>query len=170
MKKTLVLDKNYQPINFISTRKLIKFMVNDKVEIVSYWKEEFVDGERPSIVRLKDYVRKNRFIKKFSRKVMFRRDGYICQYTGKKYPPSKLTVDHIVPRSKGGKNSWTNCVTASHEANVLKGSKTLEEAGLKLLKKPEPPPDPVLLEFEFVKDKHPDWSMYFQSFKKNRIK
>lgn len=163
--KTLVLDKQYQPIRFISFRKLAHFILKDKVEIVSVWDNAyFIKGQKyPAIVRLKEYIRKKPRIPRFNRKSLFRRDGFICQYTGVRLPPSKLTVDHVIPRAKGGRNSWDNCVTASLEVNSFKGDKTVEEAGLTLLNVPKPPASPLNLEYSAMSRRHSDWTMYFSS-------
>lgn len=161
--KTLVLDKQYQPLRFITYRKLAHFIIKDKVEVVSVWENDyFLRGQRyPAIVRLKEYIRKKPRVPRFNRRALFRRDGFICQYTGEKLPPSKLTVDHVIPRAKGGRNSWDNCVTASKEINSFKGDKTVEEAGLTLLNIPKPPAQPLTLEYSAMHFRHPDWSMYF---------
>lgn len=161
--KTLVLDRQYQPLRFINYRKLAHFIIKDKVEVISIWDDEyFIRGQKyPAIVRLKEYIRKKPRIPKFSRKNLFRRDNFVCQYTNKRYPISKLTVDHVIPRAKGGKSTWDNCVTACLAVNSFKGDRSVEEAGLELLHKPKPPADPLTLEYKSFTDKHEDWSMYF---------
>jgi len=161
--KTLVLDRQYQPLRFISYRKLAHFIIKDKVEVISIWDDEyFLKGQKyPSIVRLKDYIRKKPRIPRFNRRALFRRDNFICQYTGKKYPPGKLTVDHVIPRAKGGKTTWDNCVTACLAVNSFKGDKSMEECGLELLNQPKPPAQPLTLEYSALNRRHSDWSMYF---------
>ena len=161
--KTLVLDRQYQPLRFISYRNLAHFIIKDKVEVISTWDDEyFLRGQLyPSIVRLKDYIRKKPRLPKFNRKALFRRDNFICQYTNKRYPPSKLTVDHVIPRAKGGKSTWDNCVTACLSINSYKGDKSVEEAGLTLVNQPKPPAQPLTLEYKALLNKHLDWSMYF---------
>ncbi len=161
--RTLVLDKQYQAIRFVDIRDLAGYIVKDKVEVISVWDDEYLfKGQLyPATVRLKEYVRKKPRVPKFSRKSLFRRDQYICQYTNKKYPPEKLTIDHVWPESRGGKLEWDNCVTACKSINSWKGSKTLEEAGLTLLNKPKPPAQPLTLEYEVMRDRHPDWAVYF---------
>ena len=165
MQKTLLIDRQYQPIRFITYRKLASFLVKEKVEIISVWNDDFfLKGQLyPSIVKLKDYVRKKPRTPRFNRKNLFRRDQFTCQYTGKKLPPSRLTIDHVWPQSKGGKTSWDNCVTASLEINSWKGDKTLEECGLKLISQPKPPAQPLVLEYHSLNRVHEDWAMYFVS-------
>lgn len=84
-----------------------------------------------------------------------------CQYTGISLPPSQLTVDHVIPKSRGGKSTWENCVTASLQVNSTKGNRTPEEAGLKLLRPATAPPDSLALEYAILNDIHPDWEGYF---------
>jgi hypothetical protein len=162
--KTLKLDANYKPIEFISFRKVIKLFVNEKIDVLACWDgESFVEGlDYPATIRLREYARIKPIGVKFSFKAVFRRDAYTCQYTGKKLSGKELTIDHIVPKKLGGKSCWTNCCTASWEINAIKGHKTLEQSGLKLLRKPSVPKDPMFLEFSNLEDTHPDWSQYFQ--------
>lgn len=161
--KTLLLDKVYRPISFISYRRVARLVVKGKVEIISQWKGvPFYNGlDYPSIMVLKKYVRKKPLIPKFNFRGVFRRDMFMCCYSGKELPPSKLTVDHVLPKSRGGKSTWENCVTASLEINSLKGNKTPEEANLKLLIEPKAPPDPLGLEYAVMGEVHNDWIDYF---------
>lgn len=84
-----------------------------------------------------------------------------CQYTGESLPPNQLTVDHVIPRSRGGKSTWENCVTASLAVNAAKADRTPEEAGLKLLRPATAPPDSLALEYAVMQTIHPDWEPYF---------
>jgi len=86
------------------------------------------------------------------------RDRNICQYSGKKLKPEEGSIDHVLPKSRGGKNSWDNLVFCDKRINSRKGNKTNEEAGLKLIKKPEEPPlMPLATEIPI---KHKDWSIF----------
>ena len=84
-----------------------------------------------------------------------------CQYTGQRYPPSKLTVDHVVPKSQGGKSTWENCVTSSLHANAHKGDRTPAQAGMQLLSKPTAPTQALATEYVLTLPTHPDWHTYF---------
>jgi len=75
----------------------------------------------------------------FSRRNLYKRDKYTCQYCGAKPPYEDLTIDHVVPRSRGGASTWTNCVLACWSCNAKKADRTLEQAGLKLFRKPSKP-------------------------------
>lgn len=161
--RTLLLDKNYQPIDFITLRTVARLVIKDKAEIISSWHDEpFIKGIKyPSVLKLKDYVRRRIITAKFNRRAIFRRDRFQCQYSGVILPISKLTVDHVIPRCRGGKSTWENCVTASLDINIKKGSKTPEEAGLKLIRKPFAPTNPLHMEYAILNQIHPDWEVYF---------
>jgi hypothetical protein len=107
--------------------------------------DDYVLGAK-SVYRLPSVVICSRFDKIIFKKVIFptksniwRRDNFTCGYTGKKLTRDLLSVDHIIPISKGGKDTWENLVTCDKKLNTWKGSKSLKECGLKLLIKPEKP-------------------------------
>lgn len=93
----------------------------------------------PEIVVMRDYAGFNKREVKFSRKNIFERDNYTCQYCGRRLPTKELTIDHVLPRSRGGKSVWKNVVLACYSCNRRKDNKTPEEARMKLLKTPERP-------------------------------
>jgi len=100
-----------------------------------------------------------RFLTRPSKDAIYNRDEGICQYTGKKITRRDASVDHIIPKSKGGEDSWTNLVLCSKEVNLKKGNKSNKEIGLKLMKEPKKPtPMPM---YAFIKDaKHEDWNHF----------
>jgi 5-methylcytosine-specific restriction endonuclease McrA len=161
--KTLLLDKMYRPIAFVGYRRMARLVMTGKADIISGWKgvSFYRNIEYPSIIVLKQYVRRKPLLPRFNFKGVFRRDFFQCCYTGKALPPSQLTVDHVLPKSRGGKSTWDNCVTASLEINAIKGNRTPEEAGLTLLRKPQIPPDPLGLEYASLEQVHPEWEQYF---------
>lgn len=164
--KTLLLDKMYRPIAFLSFKKMSRLVMKRKAEVIAEW-----DGvplykgmNYPATIRLQGndaYIRRKPLQPRFNFRGVFRRDKYRCQYTGVILHPSQLTVDHIIPKARGGKSVWDNCVTASLAVNAAKGNRTPEEAGLKLLNKPVAPFDPLSLEYAVIPEPHPDWEMYF---------
>lgn len=93
----------------------------------------------PIAIRVLHYVnpRRRRGLR-FTKKRVYARDNYICQYSGKKLRPSDATIDHILPKSRGGKSTFENCVTCSRDINIKKGDRTPDEAGLKLIHVPRP--------------------------------
>ena len=113
-KKTLLLNASYEVLSFIPERKVFKLLFKDKVEVVSNWDEHIVWGngrmKHPSILRLRNHVKRNYFNSNFSRKALVKRDRSTCQYCGDKLSASKITVDHVLPRAQGGVTSFINCV------------------------------------------------------------
>jgi len=140
MDKVLVLNSDYTPLNVTDVRRGFILVSKGKAEIVKEDVNKIVTtiGEfvRPLIISLVNYVRFRRGGIKVGRRRIFKRDGYQCGYCGSS---RNLTIDHIVPRSKGGDNSWTNLVTCCNRCNNEKDSKTLEETGMKLRVTPYEP-------------------------------
>jgi 5-methylcytosine-specific restriction endonuclease McrA len=160
--KTLVLDANYKPISFIDFQRTVRLLFNDKIDIISNWDFNIYRNKSyPSIVRLRSYVRTKPIKIKFSFSGVVRRDRLICQYTGDLLTKDNITIDHITPKARGGISSWTNCCCCSKNVNRLKGSKTLEESGLELIRQPKEPTNPTEIEYFFIKNKHQDWKGYF---------
>ncbi|MEM0951383.1 MAG: HNH endonuclease [Cyanobacteria bacterium P01_H01_bin.74] len=98
---------------------------------------------QPLVIRLLYYVKIPHKSIPISRRNIMHRDNYACQYCGRQ---TELTIDHVIPRSKGGQNTWNNVVVACQRCNTLKGSKTIKESGLKLMNKPGCPYNFVLFE------------------------
>lgn len=142
-KKTLLLNASYEVLSFIPERKVYKLLIKDKVEIISSWEDDirWTDGKikHPSILRLKNHVKRNYFNSNFSRKALVKRDRNTYQYCGKKLIASQITVDHVLPRAQGGVTSFTNCVVCCQICNNKKADKTPEQANMVLLKKPTHP-------------------------------
>jgi 5-methylcytosine-specific restriction endonuclease McrA len=93
----------------------------------------------PRVIRLLAYDRLPVCNVKLTRKNIYERDRYTCQYTGKRLKSTELNIDHVIPRSRGGRSTWENLVTCSVEANTRKGGRTPEEAGMSLIRKPRRP-------------------------------
>ena len=140
MDRVLVLNSDYTPLNVTDLRRGFILVSKGKAEIVKEDVKKIVTtvGEfvRPLIIRLVNYVRFRRGSIKVGRQRIFKRDKYECGYCGSK---KNLTIDHIVPRSKGGDNSWNNLITCCNRCNNEKDNKTPEEAGMKLRFQPYEP-------------------------------
>jgi len=95
----------------------------------------------PTVIVLANYARVPKRRPKFSTKNIWQRDGAVCQYTGRKLAPHEGNIDHVVPRSRGGKTAWDNCVLAHKEINSRKADRLPEEAGLRLRRQPSAPRD-----------------------------
>jgi|LauGreDrversion4_2_1035121.scaffolds.fasta_scaffold120630_3 hypothetical protein len=160
----LLLSHSYEPISFISERKVLKMLWLGKVEVLSSWEESSSTinsfFNNPAVVRL---VYRNRWmpkIAKFNRKAILKRDYFICQYCGFTGTATQLSIDHVIPRALGGVNSFDNCVTCCKPCNSKKGSKTLDQVGMKLLNKPAPPQRFIINEYESLQVVHNDWKFY----------
>lgn len=143
--RVLLLDCSYTPVNIIAWQEAMVLLLQGKAEVVEEYDFEVrsVDSSwrLPSILKLHKYYRKRRHIK-FSRLNVFYRDGWTCQYCGRKEATENLTFDHVIPRSRRtveSHRSWTNIVTACFPCNQKKANRTPREAGMKLLREPEKP-------------------------------
>ncbi len=136
----LVLNASYEYLNVTTLRRAVKLLYKRKAELV-----EAVSGQTllsvsssqamPSVIRMIYYIRRPFKEIPLTRKNILERDGHVCQYCGK----TGATIDHIVPRSRGGEDSWTNCVCACGLCNRKKSNQTLREAGMALRSHPRKP-------------------------------
>lgn len=139
----LVLNATYEPIHVCNVKRAITLLYTGVAVC-----EEFGYGvirspstamRIPDVIRLKTYVKIPMRHRSFSRKHVFMRDNYSCQYCGATPPLNDLTVDHIHPRSKGGKYTWENVATACKDCNSRKADRDLYETGMVLRKQPKAP-------------------------------
>ncbi|GJQ64121.1 MAG: HNH endonuclease [Melioribacteraceae bacterium] len=152
--KVLLLNQSYEPLTLCNVKKALILIFLDKAELVVDLKEKKIHSSArnypyPSIIRLKNYVRipyKNIIL---SRKNVIKRDGYRCGYCGKRN--AELTIDHILPKSRGGKDTWDNLVTCCIKCNNKKGNQTPNEAEMPLLVKPYTPDHIMLIKTELGK-------------------
>jgi 5-methylcytosine-specific restriction endonuclease McrA len=162
--RALLLNSTYQPISFISEKKCLKLFVKGKVEVLSTWDHNIRWGrgkmQAPAVVRLGYYVRWIPKKSRFNRLGVFRRDKNTCQYCGKVFKLADLTIDHVIPKSHGGKLNWKNSVTSCFVCNNKKGNRTPAEANMKLLKEPGVPNASLVNELSTMRKVHPDWEMY----------
>jgi 5-methylcytosine-specific restriction endonuclease McrA len=138
----LVLNATFEPINVCSVRRAAVLLLKSKAEIIEHgdWAlhAENLTLPRPVVIRLVRYVRipHDTHRRKITRRAVFARDGWECQYCGAR---SNLTVDHVVPRSKGGVTDWDNIVASCAPCNRRKGDAMLRHSGLTLRRKPRRP-------------------------------
>ncbi len=140
----LVLNASYEPLNIVSVKRAIVLLLKEKAELVeaaaSKVRAERLVLDWPLVIRLVAYVPLPRRLPlPLSRRTVLARDMYTCQYCGSQPGRAELTVDHILPRSRGGLNNWENVVTACGPCNRRKGNRTPEEAGMRLLSTPTRP-------------------------------
>lgn len=137
----LVLNQNYEPINVCTLRRAIVLVIRDKAEMIEVYPVPLyatsIFYEAPSVIRLYQLVRRPRPRVKLTRREVFVRDRYTCQYCGTSH--GDLTLDHVIPRSRGGPHTWENLVTACRTCNHRKGGKSVKEARMTLLQAPYEP-------------------------------
>ncbi len=114
----------------------------------------------PKIIRLVVYDKLPKTRVKFNRKNIFARDKSICQYCGKRFPTSELSLDHVVPRTQGGNNSWKNIVCACANCHKHTGGRRPAEAGMKLIRKPVQPRHCPIIQLKLGSDKYQSWRQF----------
>jgi 5-methylcytosine-specific restriction endonuclease McrA len=138
----LVLNSSFEPLQFTNARRAISLLLSGKAESVEasprVIRSPSVALALPAVIRLAVYIRKP-FLDRvaFNKKNILRRDSYTCQYCSRR--GERLTVDHIVPRSRGGETTWTNVVAACLRCNLRKGNRLPDELGMRLLREPVHP-------------------------------
>jgi 5-methylcytosine-specific restriction endonuclease McrA len=144
----LVLNADFRPLSYYPLslwpwQEAVKAVFLERVDVVAQYDQVVhspsFEMKLPSVISLRDYVHQDR-PPAFTRFNVFLRDGFACQYCGS---ADDLTFDHLVPRSKGGRTTWENIVTACAPCNLRKGDRLLEDSGLHLRRLPRPPA-PVL--------------------------
>ena len=163
MDTVLVLNSSYQPLQVTSQRRAVHLVLADKAEAVEtgpgLLRSQRLALSAPLVIRLLHYVRLPRGLGlPLTRRNVLLRDGHICQYCGRQPGDAALTVDHVLPRSRGGRTIWENVVTACGPCNVRKGNHTPAEAGLRLRRSPRPPRYPVRALME--RGRPPAWGKY----------
>ncbi|MFD2247709.1 HNH endonuclease [Pontibacter ruber] len=159
--RVLILNQDFSAIAVCTVHKAFLLVYLEKAEMVTKAKDYYLHTVShtypvPSVIRLQNYVRVPYHGIALSRHNIMRRDNYACQYCG---AAKNLTLDHLLPRSRGGETSWYNLVTACMRCNTRKGDRTPEEAGLKLLQKPKKPSLQSFLKLHL--DMHnEDWRVY----------
>jgi 5-methylcytosine-specific restriction endonuclease McrA len=117
----------------------------------------------PKIIRLVVYDKLPKTRVKFNRKNIFARDKNICQYCGKRFPTSELSLDHVVPRTQGGNSSWKNIVCACTDCNKHKGGRRPVEAGMKLIRKPVQPRHCPIIQLKLGSNKYQSWKQFLDN-------
>jgi 5-methylcytosine-specific restriction endonuclease McrA len=117
----------------------------------------------PRVIRLLGYEKLPKQTVKFNRRNIFARDNNLCQYCGKKFPTSELSLDHVIPRSQGGQSTWENVVCACVNCNVRKGGRTPKQAHMTLIRKPEKPKRSPLLNVKLTQKKYQSWKTFLEN-------
>lgn len=138
-------DGRYINYNFDDWAALSAFKSEFAAEEYDWIRTVRFDVAVPRIIRVLTYSRMPRPQVKFNRRNIFARDGNTCQYCGRKFNTSQLSLDHVLPRSQSGRNSWENLVCCCLKCNVRKGGRTPEQAGMRLVRRPiKPKRNPVI--------------------------
>jgi len=189
----LVLNRLYMAVRVTSARRAFGLLFKDLAEVItlddgyyhSYdfmtWRDVSVARSRyrapdddwvrtvhfeiqvPRIIRLLAYEKLPRQRVKFNRRNIFARDGNRCQYCGKKFPTTELSLDHVVPRSKGGLATWENIVCACLKCNVKKGGNDPREANMRLIKEPVRPRTSPTLSLKLSQRKYEPWKTFLDN-------
>jgi len=141
MTSVLVLNYDYTPLNVTTIRRGFVLVDKGKAEIIKGDNESPIVGGfktyiRPLIIRLLKYIKHQTRGLRANRNRIYKRDGFECVYCGSK---KELTLDHVIPKSRGGKNDWTNLVTSCFKCNLKKSNRTPEEANMHMKHKPFAP-------------------------------
>jgi len=140
---TLVLNPWYVPYRVVAWRHAITWMCLDKVDLVVAYPEVVrspsLELPLPAVIRMRRKVGAQSYKIRFSRMNVFFRDGFRCMYCGLSAPASELTLDHVLPRSRGGRTEWSNILTACTACNASKGNRTPEQAGMRPVRPPHVP-------------------------------
>ena len=142
--RVLVLNATYEPLSIISVQRAIILLLKEKAELIEAAEERLHAARAslpvPLVIRLVYYVRIPRQVTMApTRHSVLLRDNFTCQYCGAAPGRANLTLDHILPRSRGGQTSWDNVATACKVCNLRKGDRTPEEAGMFLRRRPGRP-------------------------------
>lgn len=189
----LVLNKLFVAVHIVSVRRAFTLLCKELAEVVSIeegqwlsydfeswrdvselrkeFKEPHDDWVRtvsfeiqvPRIIRLLRYDRLPKQTVKFNRRNIFARDGNRCQYCGKRFSTSELTLDHVVPRAQGGKATWSNIVCACMDCNVKKGGRTPIQAGVRLIREPVKPKTSPLVTIKLGSQKYQSWKTFLDN-------
>lgn len=179
----LVLNRNWMPISVTTVEDAIGHIYTDGATIVDHetyikyswddWAERGVRSDRPyipgangfkfecpEVIVLSHYGDVPQHTVHYSKYAVLKRDKHCCAYCGKQFYDSKLTIDHVVPRSQGGRTTWENCVAACKECNHKKADRTPEQAGMKLHVVPRKPAWVLNHRIDDMLERKPEWKPF----------
>ena len=189
----LVLNRNYMPIRVINVRRAFSLLFRRLAEVIhieagQYTSYDFTDWCElsqlarefepdahdwvrtvrfdvavPRIIRLALYDRLPKQSVKFNRRNIYARDGNHCQYCGRRFPTSELSLDHVTPRSQGGRSSWENIVCACLNCNIKKGGRTPDQAGMQLISLPRRPRRNPVLTVKLSEGRYASWKAFLDN-------
>jgi len=168
MRMTLLLNASFEPLKVIPWQRAMVLLALEKVSLVAEHDSQEIRTvsltiKMPAIVRLNKYLRWQEHPIRFSRHNIYARDGYRCQYCHEFFDENQLTLDHVRPRSRGGKTTWLNIVACCFTCNHQKRDRTPKEAGLTLFQKPTKPRSMGQLTMRMRFQNPPEsWKLYLE--------
>lgn len=165
--KTLVLNQDYTPLTVCTLTRAFVLVYLNKVEMIRNYKLKKIHSisesfDAPAVIRIMKYVNIPYKGVTLTRQNIFKRDDFTCQYCGTK---KHLTIDHVLPRARGGSSNWNNLLTACKNCNATKGDRLPEEAGMKFFKKPFKP-NYVMFLRDFSGYTCEEWEPFLQTKKR----
>src|SRR5690606_18574429 len=191
-RSVLVLNRYYIAVHIVTARRAFGLLYRDNAEVIyiedgqymnydfdawlahsalaRYSKSEYDDWIRavrceiqiPRVIRLTHFDRLPRQTLRFNRRNLFARDGHQCQYCGRRFPASQLSIDHVLPKSRGGTTTWENVVCSCVRCNTMKGGRTPQEARMKLMRTPAKPRHHPLLAYKLSNPRYASWRSFLQ--------
>lgn len=156
-------DGQFANYNFESWREVSELKAAFKEPHEDWIKAVNFEVQVPRVIRLLSYDRVPKQSIRFNRRNIFARDGNRCQYCGKRFPTSELSLDHVMPRSRGGETTWENIVCCCVQCNVKKGGRTPHEARMSLVKQPVKPKRSPLLSIKLGNPKYQSWKTFLDN-------
>ena len=189
----LVLNRHYVAVHVINARRALSLLYRDYAEVIHIedgqyanydfdsWRTiselRFLDRDDdedwiravnfamqvPRVIRLMIFDRVPQMTLRFNRRNLFARDGHKCQYCGRSLPSHQMSLDHVIPRSRGGETNWENIVCSCVDCNTHKGGRTPHEARMKLIAQPRKPKQNPLLSAKLRQPKYAVWKSFLAS-------
>ena len=161
----LVLNQNYEPLHVCNVRRAVVLVARGKAEVIDHLDQAVAllrtvtaEFAVPTVIRMVYFIRRPRPIMRLSRREVFARDRHTCQYCGSR--KAELTLDHVVPRARGGGHSWENLVSACRSCNHRKAGRTPKEARMALRTSPVRPKTTFAHLFARYLDRQPGWGQF----------
>jgi len=163
--EVLVLNASYEPLHVVSTRRAILLLLKEKADLVEaadrYIRAASARFPQPVVIRLRHYIKlPHNLALPLTRRLVYARDAYTCQYCGARPRTDQLTLDHVLPKSRGGRKTWENIVTACKSCNQRKGNRTPAEARMRLRRPPYRPRYVALVWLKAPTRRNPVWEKY----------
>jgi len=165
--KVLKLDSSYRPIQVIDWTEAITMVFTGRANVVEYRDGCYARSasdkfQIPSVISINRYVKQARVTLRVSRRNLFIRDDYTCQYCSVRFPKGTLTIDHVTPKSAGGPKTWENIVTACRRCNQKKADHLPRDVGMFPKKTPRAPSPSMF--YNLVEDVEDCWKIYLEPF------